>query len=1564
MGVSRVLGALGVGGRAASPIVAVRLLGSAAAAAAAESAVAEGSPAAVLHCVTLSEDSSLRLWAVGPGAVGTGMGSRLAESGGGGGGGASVLLRLFPPIATGGGDDAAAAATGPPPALAVWTQGPLVALLVHAGGFCCAHLGRTDDPGAMRSLTLSEPQPMREARAAAAPCALRGLAVLPDLSTSGLALWLCYGGDGYGPSLWRASVAVEREEAGPWEQAQLEAAEETRLAADDGLPRAAPPLAAAPAQPTASASSFLLGRILEPARFAPRHRRAAALALLPPPADSDANGGAPRPPLRAAVARRVRELEVAEAALAAAQTPPREPASRAQLEQRLGEALLFACSQARAAPAELIALVPLARGGAGAGAGGPCLAVLSRSGLGVVQPSGAPPLPPPAVAAGGAPLRGWGALMRAAGSVALDALRRVGVRESEWSAAVLAEAADADDDEAAAPAARVVAVGERLAAMYDNAAGTGAGGGGAAAAAGVPAEWYEPWGGATAGLPSAAEVAQLAEGAVAALAQPPEWAGQWHAALLGGWWLRGEQPASLVDPSVLDLVSGQPAASAAQARWLSASAVGSTREAARLCRGVLLLQQLTRPAAGAPSAAGALSAAAATLLAHELLLWLLLAPPAAAPAADADGGADGGADGAIVQLLLSAAIPSQLPDGSPSTLDGSQYARCLVAYVQYDVRLAEEEAAAADGGNSSAMAVDGAAEAAARPPSMALLLAAAGLWRPLHGYLRRLGSAARLHRFLRGQALLRELRVGAAVAAFEAAAEGASAAQLGALLAAARLEEPPREEPPPTAPSAQAAAAHQREWRLCGYRLGVRRIFREAGQTAEALRFCAAALEPAALGGGAPRLCASLLQEAFTLALQLGRTQEAHATLSKLHERGASERALQLAAAEADDAPAQQRHGARAKPYEDGRDDCTRALVSQLATRGALPRLGGLEFTGELGKLLHTALLVHARTSAVAPPWPDAAAAAAGAAAEVGAYEVAYALRVRAGDYTGGAVALYELAMRLQQAVGAEQAPRPAAALRRVLLRQAAALAGCLAALEQLPANERFLFDAARVRSGPSEAVSLQAALEAFELARYAADSRGLPLALPPSAELVFAEVRPASGGGGGELGGQRMNVETAAAEARAKLQRLRQAEAAGEAEETRMPLPVQVRELRQQRALALARAALLACGPSSEVGARVAGAGPGSVLAELLRRRAFAAAVPLALSFRVEAEADAAPDGPPTGLPLLVGELAMACAALAPGGEEEALLRALLREHDCEEANYELGAAAVSYWLHAGAAAAPLPSWLLDHFGAAPPQLAAPSATAAGGDAPPPPQVYRVTAAAGGEDGAAAAEARVRALLVALPRAGAALEVRGVLGHGGSAMLSVPRAAADAEAARQAQALVDQLYALDPGCRPARRNPAALCRALLRHPERQLQQALRQVRLGCEAGLADERCCWVTPKLIDDVHAEVARQQGVAPCSADGGAEGALQPELRACFAAIDTYYDHVVVGLPRAACLRDDPTMRRMVNYGEGWPEAPPVYLSAGAYETGAAAAPVQAEELFVQMLETSARWVEQDV
>ena len=72
----------------------------------------------------------------------------------------------------------------------------------------------------------------------------------------------------------------------------------------------------------------------------------------------------------------------------------------------------------------------------------------------------------------------------------------------------------------------------------------------------------------------------------------------------------------------------------------------------------------------------------------------------------------------------------------------------------------------------------------------------------------------------------------------------------------------------------------------------------------------------------------------------------------------------------------------------------------------------------------------------------------------------------------------------------------------------------------------------------------------------------------------------------------------------------------------------------------------------------------------------------------------------------------------------------------------------------------------------------------------------------------------------------------------------------------------------------------ALLLRPVLRQV---LRQALRQVRLGCEAGLADERCCWVTPKLIDDVHAEVARQQGVAPCSADGGAEGGVNMQMHA---------------------------------------------------------------------------------
>ena len=119
-----------------------------------------------------------------------------------------------------------------------------------------------------------------------------------------------------------------------------------------------------------------------------------------------------------------------------------------------------------------------------------------------------------------------------------------------------------------------------------------------------------------------------------------------------------------------------------------------------------------------------------------------------------------------------------------------------------------------------------------------------------------------------------------------------------------------------------------------------------------------------------------------------------------------------------------------------------------------------------------------------------------------------------------------------------------------------------------------------------------------------------------------------------------------------------------------------------------------------------------------------------------------------------------------------------------------------------------------------------------------------------------------------------------------------------------------------------------------------------------------------MTPKLIDDMHAEVARWQGVAPCAADGRAEGSLQPELQLCFAMMDKYYDHVAVGLPHEACLPEDAAMRRtiVVDFEEGWPYAPPLYLSQSPKTD--LVAPMVADELFVQMLETAGRWVENDV
>ena len=91
-----------------------------------------------------------------------------------------------------------------------------------------------------------------------------------------------------------------------------------------------------------------------------------------------------------------------------------------------------------------------------------------------------------------------------------------------------------------------------------------------------------------------------------------------------------------------------------------------------------------------------------------------------------------------------------------------------------------------------------------------------------------------------------------------------------------------------------------------------------------------------------------------------------------------------------------------------------------------------------------------------------------------------------------------------------------------------------------------------------------------------------------------------------------------------------------------------------------------------------------------------------------------------------------------------------------------------------------------------------------------------------------------------------------------------------------------------------------------------QLLAVLQLVRSGCEAALAEKRAWgtlddesqrrdrWVTPGLIDKVHAAVAKTQGVAPWEADGAQRGPLQPELTACFGAIESFLD---IDLPTCA-------------------------------------------------------------
>lgn len=316
-------------------------------------------------------------------------------------------------------------------------------------------------------------------------------------------------------------------------------------------------------------------------------------------------------------------------------------------------------------------------------------------------------------------------------------------------------------------------------------------------------------------------------------------------------------------------------------------------------------------------------------------------------------------------------------------------------------------------------------------------------------------------------------------------------------------------------------------------------------------------------------------------------------------------------------------------------------------------------------------------------------------------------------------------------------------------------------------------------------------------------------------------------------------------------------------------------------------------------------------------------------------------------GRPLLAGPTGMdmmtdgAGAEAGEGGEshgEWLRLRHVLR-HDCERLDYTIGTAAA-----AGALAADpgrkLPQWLLAHIH--PPLPGEPLALSGDQSTARAPFMLRLSARIAkpivwteprvGQnapyDGAlpdnAAVERAANEEFEPYQAAQPRLEMRGVVAWGGDACVTIPYASPDSEAHDETIALISKLRQKDPGCRPLRRNPAALVRLLLAtHEEsRQLEPlraALALVRAGCEAALEEKRMTqealnkrvlrgqllcdsegrdrWVTCGLIDALHAAVANLQGVRPYKADGNARkensAMLQDELSRCFDAIEAYLD-----------------------------------------------------------------------
>jgi hypothetical protein len=132
-------------------------------------------------------------------------------------------------------------------------------------------------------------------------------------------------------------------------------------------------------------------------------------------------------------------------------------------------------------------------------------------------------------------------------------------------------------------------------------------------------------------------------------------------------------------------------------------------------------------------------------------------------------------------------------------------------------------------------------------------------------------------------------------------------------------------------------------------------------------------------------------------------------------------------------------------------------------------------------------------------------------------------------------------------------------------------------------------------------------------------------------------------------------------------------------------------------------------------------------------------------------------------------------------------------------------------------------------------------------------------------------------------------------------------------------------------------------------------------VRSGCDAALVERqkwggapaarRDRWVTPGLIDTLHACVASTQGAEPWRADGAAPSELQPELRLCFESIEAFLDidepnrHVAPAAPAVAAACVDGQWAGARAFAVRRPDAELAHV-------------MTTEELFFQLLETAVR------